>query len=115
MARPARLPGWFLETALVAIGANLLASYTTGLTIDLMRGVSDFARESRVHELALLPWVRVIAYAVLAPAVIAYLWPIVRWLRAPAAGQVPARGQRRGVSAPPLGALPGVPGRVGSV
>src|SRR5262249_54827697 len=108
MARPARIPGWFLETALVAIGANLLASYTTGLTIDL-------ARESRVHELALLPWVRVIAYAVLAPAVIAYLWPIVRWLRAPAAGQVPAWVQRRVVSAPLVVTLLGFAGWVGSI
>src|SRR5262245_38439974 len=115
MARPARIPGWFVETALVAIGANLLANYTTGLTIDLMRGVSDFARESRLHELALLPWFRVIAYGILVPAVIAYLWPIVRWLRAPAAGQVPAWVQRRVVSAPLVVTLLGFTGWVGSI
>ena len=74
MARPARIPRWFLETSLVAIGANLLATSATTLTIDAMGGVSDFARESRVLELALLRWVRLPAYA--RPAVL-HLWPIV--------------------------------------
>src|SRR5262249_61378577 len=68
-----------------------------------------------VHERARVPWFRVIAYAVLAPAVIAYLWPIVRWLRAPAAGQVPAWVQRRVVSAPLVGTLLGFTGWVGSI
>ena len=115
MARPARIPRWFLETALVAIGANLLATSATTLTIDAMGGVSDFARESRVHELALLPWVRVLAYGLLTPAVLVYLWPIVGWLRAPASAQVPAWVQRRVVSAPLVVALLGFMGWVGSI
>jgi adenylate cyclase len=115
MARPARIPRWFLETALVAIGANLLASYTTGLTIDLMRGVSDFARESRIHELALLPWFRLAAYGVLVPVIVAYLWPVVGWLRVPASEPVPTWVQRRVVSAPLVVALLGFMGWLGSI
>src|SRR5262245_18046782 len=115
MARPARIPGWFLETALVAIGANLLASYTTGLTIDLMRGVSDFARESRIHELALLPWFRLVAYGVLVPTIVAYLWPIVHWVRSAASERVPAWVQRRVVSAPLVVALLGFTGWIASI
>src|SRR5262249_58875569 len=68
-----------------------------------------------VHERARVPWFRVIAYAVVAPAVIAYLWPIGRWLRAPAAGQVPAWVQRRVVSAPLVVTLLGFAGWVGSI
>src|SRR5262249_21532025 len=115
MARPARIPGWFLETALVAIGANLLASYTTGLTIDLIGGVSEFARESRVHELSLLPGVRLAGYGLLVPVIVSYLWPIVGWLRDPSSEPVPSWVQRRVVSAPLVVALLGFMGWLGSI
>ncbi len=108
------MPGWLVATALMATGANLLASYTTGLTIDLMRGVSAFAQESRQQELRWLPWWRLAAYGVLVPLLIAYLWPIARWVPA-AAGTVPAWVQRRVVSAPLVVAGLGFAGWVGSI
>ena len=40
MTRPGLPPGWLVSTALVAIAANLLAGYTTNLTIEFMGAVS---------------------------------------------------------------------------
>jgi adenylate cyclase len=114
MTRPGLPPGWLVATALIAIAANLLAGYATNLTIEFMGGVSAFARESRRHELALLPWYRAVAYGVLVPALVAYLWPITRW--APARGEpVPAWVQRRVVSGPLVVAALGFAGWVGSI
>jgi adenylate cyclase len=114
MTRRRRVPGWLVATAAVAIGANVLANYTTGLTIEFMGGVSEVARASRRYELMFLPWYRTVAYAVLAPCVIAYLWPITRW--APARGEpVPGWVQRRVVSAPLVVAVLGFVGWVGSI
>ena len=114
MRRRGPVPGWLVATAAVAIGANLLASYTTGLTVEFMGGVSAFARDSRRHELAFLPWYRLVAYGVLVPCIIGYMWPITRW--APARGEpVPGWLQRRVVSAPLLVAALGFAGWVGSI
>ncbi len=114
MVRRGPVPGWLVATALVAIGANLLANYTTTLTIELMRGVSEFAQDSRRHELRLLPWYRLVAYAVLTPLVVAYLWPIARWEPA-TAERVPAWVQRRVVSAPLVVATLGFAGWMGGI
>src|SRR5215813_11270657 len=115
MARRERIPRWFLETALLAIGANLLAGYTTELTIDLMRGVSQFAQDSRRHELELLPWWRLGAYGVVVPLVVTYLWPITRWVPARGSEPVPARVQRRVVSAPLVVSTLGFAGWLASI
>src|SRR5262249_8519078 len=115
MARRGGVPRWFLETAVIAIGANLLASYTTGLTIDLMRRGSALAREPRVHELALLPWFRLVAYAVLVPTIVAYLWPIAHWVPGSASERVPPWVQGRVVSAPLVVALLGFTGWIASI
>lgn len=114
MARRVPVPGWLLATALAAVGANLLAGYTTGLTVDLMRGVSAFAQDTRRHELELLPAWRLVAYGVLVPVVIAYLWPIARWVP-PVGAPAPAWIQRRVVSAPLVVAILGFAGWMGSI
>jgi adenylate cyclase len=95
-----RLPAWFLLTILLLLGANLLAGSTTMVTIERMRGVSAFAIQSRAYEMSLLPYWRLIAYGVLTPVIIAYLWPIVAWFRRGCPGDPPATVQRRAVSAP---------------
>ncbi len=114
MTRRGPVPGWLVATAAMAIAANLLAGYTTFLTIEFMGSVSEFARASRRHELALLHWYRTVAYGLLIPLVILYLWPITRW--APGRGE-PAPGwvQRRVVSAPLVVAALGFAGWIGSI
>src|SRR5262249_36866416 len=61
-----------------------------------------------------LPWYRLVAFSVLTPLIVAYLWPIVRWV--PATGEpVPAWVQRRVVSAPLVVAILGFAGWLGGV
>ncbi len=108
------VPSWLVAAALIAVAANVLAGWAARLTIELMGGASEFARESRRHELALLVWWRFAAYGIGVPLVIGYLWPIVRWLRAPTAS-APVTVQRRVVSAPLVVALAGFAAWVGSL
>ena len=99
----------------MVLGANLLASITTSLTIDLMRGLSPFAQEVRRQDLALLFWWRLVTYGVLTPLIVAYLWPIARWVPPPESEAVPAAILRRVVSAPLVVTLLAFAGWVGSV
>lgn len=95
-----RLPAWFVLTVLLVLGANLLAGSTTMVTIERMRGVSAFAIQSRAYEMSLLPYWRMIAYGVLTPVILVYMWPIVAWFRSGRTTDPPALVQRRAVSAP---------------
>jgi adenylate cyclase len=115
MERRGRSGRWLVECLLVALGANLLASVTTGITIDLMRGLSPFAQEARRHDLALLPWWRLGTYGIVLPLALAYLWPITRWVPPADPDAVPLAIRRRVVSAPLVVTLLAFAGWVGSV
>ncbi len=115
MQRPGRIDRWLVESLLVALGANLLASATTGMTIDLMRGLSPFAQEVRRADLAMLPWWRLATYGVILPLALRYLWPIVRWVPPTDPDAVPLAVRRRVVSAPLVVTLLAFGGWVGSV
>jgi adenylate cyclase len=115
MQRRARVGRWFVEAVAVGLGANLLASFTTRLTIDLMRGISPFAQEMRRYDLAVLPWWLVGSFGVLGTLALAYLWPITRWVPPQDPGEVPTAIQRRVVSAPLVVALVGFAGWLGGV
>ena len=115
MALRGRVGWWLIECVLVVLAANLLASVTTSITVDLMRDLSPYAQEARRHDLALLPWWRLVAYGVLTPLAVAYLWPIARWVPPPAGVPAPAAIQWRVVSAPLVITLLAFTGWVGSI
>ena len=115
MALRGRVGWWLIECVLVVLAANLLASVTTSITVDLMRDLSPYAQDARRHDLALLPWWRLVAYGVLAPLAVAYLWPIARWVPPPAGVPAPAAIQWRVVSAPLVVTLLAFTGWVGSI
>jgi hypothetical protein len=56
------VPAWLALSALIVIAANLLAGVTAWATIELMHGVSPFAREARAFEKSVLPAWRCFAY-----------------------------------------------------
>ena len=65
MAKRAPLPAWFPLVVLGTLAANVLAGWTTSVTIDLMRGTSEFARTVRAaNDLIVLPYYQLVAYTV---------------------------------------------------
>src|SRR5436305_370419 len=81
-ARPTSpVPAWLALAALIVIAANLLAGVTTYVTVELMHGVTPFARAARAYELSLLPYWRCLAYTGGIVAVIVYLRPIVLFFK----------------------------------
>lgn len=100
MARREAIPRWVILGTLLALGANLLASAMTRVTVDLMRSMSDFAVVVRERDLGLLHYYQAIVFPAATLALGLYLWPIIRHFRCdpdqPAAPVV----QRRTVSAP---------------
>jgi adenylate cyclase len=94
------LPGWFLQTLLIALAANALASCTTTLTIDIMRGITPFALEVRAWELDVLRVFNPVVYWAGTLVVVWYLWPIVAYFRAGCPSPAPAVVRRRVISAP---------------
>ena len=51
MARREAVPRWVIIGTLIALGANVLASTMTAVTIDLMRSMTDFAEAVRERDL----------------------------------------------------------------
>lgn len=102
MARGDPAPAWalLLFVLLIALGANLLASAMTGVTIDLMRSRTPFALAVRAHDLRILPVYQAIGYPAAIAAVLAYLWPLLAHLRGDAAAPAPPIAQRRALNAP---------------
>ncbi len=94
------VPGWLLLLFVIAFTANLLAGWTTSLTIDLMRGMSPFAMAVREEDLALLPYWQSIAYAFATTAILLYLRPVIAWFRRGAVAPAPPLVQRRALNAP---------------
>jgi adenylate cyclase len=94
------VPRWLILATLIALGANLLASAMTGVTIDLMRSRTPFALAVRAHDLELLPWYQGVAYPAATVAIYAYLWPIFVYFRCDPAQAAPVVVQRRTVNAP---------------
>lgn len=101
---PAKLgspvPLWLALAGLIVIAANLLAGVTTYITVELMHGVSPFAREVRAFELSVLPLWRCIAYTSGIVVLIVYLKPIVLYFRCGASGVASELVQRRVINAP---------------
>ena len=83
---PTRLPVWFVLTLAIALFANVLASITTGVTIDLMRGPSEFASQVRQYELSWLPLYNSVAYPVATGGILVCLWPVLRYFQRSAGG-----------------------------
>src|SRR5689334_7215394 len=65
-SRPPRrgspVPAWLALAAVIVVAAHLLAGVTTYVTVELMHGVTPFAREARAFELSLLPGWRCLAF-----------------------------------------------------
>lgn len=99
-ARAEAVPLWVLLGTGIAIGLNLLGTVTTGITIGLMRSMSDFAIEVREHDLRVLVPFRVVAFTTVTSALLVYLWPIIAHFRC--GGEAPASDlvRRRTVNAP---------------
>ena len=110
--RSETVPRWILLATLIALGANMLASAMTGVTIDLMRSRTEFALAVRAHDLAILPYYQGLAYALATIAIYAYLWPIFVYFRCDPSQAAPLVVQRRTVNAPAviagIGLLPWV-------
>jgi adenylate cyclase len=77
--RGLRVPAWFVVVALIVLLANALATLATTGTIELMRGMSEFASAVRKRDLVLLNGYLVAATLVEGAVVIAYLLPLVRF------------------------------------
>ena len=110
--RSETVPRWILLATLIALGANMLASAMTGVTIDLMRSRTEFALAVRAHDLAILPYYQGLAYVLATVAIYAYLWPIFVYFRCDPSQAAPLVVQRRTVNAPAviagIGLLPWV-------
>jgi hypothetical protein len=101
MAKRARLPLWFRLVVLGTLAANGLAACTTTVTIDLMRGTSEFARTVRAtSDLLVLPYYQLVAFTGGTAIVIVYLWPIVAYFRQGCPEPAPLEVRRRVISAP---------------
>lgn len=94
------MPHWLVLTLATAVGANMLAGVTTAVTIDLMRGPSEFAVAARAYELTLLPYWRCVVYPVVLSCVLFYLWPLVTYARRGWPGGPSITVRRRAVSGP---------------
>jgi adenylate cyclase len=100
MARHEAVPGWLILLVLIAIGANILATTMTGVTVELMRSKTDFAVAVRGHDLALVPYYIGIVYPAATLASFIYLWPIVHFFHRGCAPPASPLLQRRTVNAP---------------
>jgi hypothetical protein len=100
MARREAVPAWLILAALIAIGANVLATAMTNVTIGLMGSMTEFAVSVRAHDLALLPYYLGVVYPAATLASGAYLWPIVQYFRHGVAEPASAIVQRRTVNSP---------------
>jgi adenylate cyclase len=106
MAKRLALPPWFLLVVLGTLAAHVLASWTTRVTIDLMRGTSEFARMVRAaNDLAILPYYQLVAFPVATALAVVYLWPIVVYFRQGCPAPAPLEVRRRVISAPLVVAL----------
>jgi hypothetical protein len=94
-----RIPAWLVVVALIVLLANALATLATTGTIELMRGMSDFASAVRKRDLILLNGYLVAATLVEGAVVIAYLLPLVRYFGGDLRGASPVV-RRRAINAP---------------
>ena len=106
MTQRAPFPLWFLLVLAGTLAANALASCTTSVTIDLMRGTSEFARTVRTTiELVVLPYYQLGTFSTGTILVTLYLWPIVAYFRRGCPDPAPLEVRRRVISAPLMVAL----------
>ncbi len=101
------VPAWLGLAALIVIAANLLGGVTTYVTIQLMHGVSPFAREARAFELSVLPYWRFGAYVSGIVTIVLYLRPIVLFFKCSATETASELVQRRVTNAPAVLAFVG--------
>ena len=73
MATREIVPRWLILLVLVAIGANLLATTMTGVTIGLMGSMTPFAVALRNRDVALLPYFLAIVYPAATLGALLYL------------------------------------------
>jgi adenylate cyclase len=90
---------WLLLGALITIGANLLAVFTTSRTFGAMGGISDFAIAVRQHDERLTAYYNPLAFIGATCAIAGYIWPIVTHFRRVGA-EASIVVQRRVVSTP---------------
>jgi adenylate cyclase len=94
-----------LQIFAIVVGINLLAGWATELTIGVMREVTPFASGVREFEHDLILYYNLLAYPVVATAVIVYLRPLAAFLREKSEQPAPLSVQRRTISAPLVIAL----------
>src|SRR5262245_41738846 len=94
------LPLWALLTIAVVLGANLLANWTTGITIELMRSVSPFALQVRAHDERMLLYYIPLAFIVPLAIGIAYLRPLIAYFRRGCPFPADFTVERRAISGP---------------
>ena len=82
------------------LSVNLLAGATTGLTIELMRSLSEFAVATRRHDEAWVAVYRCVAYPMATVIIVGYLWPVIAHFRRGAPSPAPEMVQRRVVNGP---------------
>jgi len=99
-ARREAVPRWLIIGVVIALGANVLASAMTAVTIDLMRSLSPFAQTVRARDVAIAHYYRAAVYPLATAVIGAYLWPIIRHFRCDPDQAASAAVQRRTVSAP---------------
>jgi adenylate cyclase len=100
MASREVVPLWLILAALLALGANALASAMTLVTVDLMRSLSDFAIAVRRRDLEILSYYQSAAYSSALLVIVWYVWPIVRHFRCDLDARATELVRRRTISAP---------------
>jgi adenylate cyclase len=100
MTKGESVPRWVLLGTLIALGANLLASAMTNVTIDLMGSISPFAMTVRARDLKIVHYYEAVAYPAALCAIGYYLWPIIRHFRCDPDQPATLLVQRRTINAP---------------
>ena len=100
MARRELVPRWLILVVLIAIGANVLATSMTGVTVGLMGSMTERAVTVRSHDLMLLPYFLGLVYPAATVASGVYLWPILRFFNHGCVQPASPLVQRRTVNAP---------------
>jgi len=99
------VPLWVLAAFAATIVLHVLAGFTTGRTIELMRTITPFTDEVRAYAISVLPFWRAVAYSVTASGLLIYAWPVVMHFRCGLPDDVSAVVRRRAIGMPAVVAV----------
>jgi adenylate cyclase len=96
---------WLSVGIAVTLATHIMGIAMSGVTVDLMRGTTDFANVVLEHDRTYYPLFRAITFPGTTLAMLAYAWPLVRHSLAGYPAPVPPLVQRRTLGLPLVVAL----------